>query len=240
MSYRPSYWTPQMQPAGKTIQLEISNNHRSKRGMGDVLFGLGQMGSCISLWRLQAAHWRLCCVSTCATSAHGRQHRGWCKVQVGGSKDCLQQQGHCMQHISACLHTAVCFPPSLPVACHGLLAHSFEGLLAAEQVSWSHWTAIVTTKHKPRPQAYSPCVCFPAGLCLPQGGLLFIYGPFKREQQHTSESNAAFDASLRARNPTWGYRDIDDVSKLATAAGFVREAVLSMPANNFALVFRKR
>ena len=43
-----------------------------------------------------------------------------------------------------------------------------------------------------------------AGRILPAGGLLIFYGPFQRDGQHTSASNAAFDLSLQSRNPEWG------------------------------------
>jgi hypothetical protein len=80
----------------------------------------------------------------------------------------------------------------------------------------------------------------PPGETLPPGGVLFVYGPFTRDGAHTSDGNAAFDASLRQRDPRWGYRDVADVSSLAAAAGLERVAVVDMPANNFSLVFRKR
>ena len=79
-----------------------------------------------------------------------------------------------------------------------------------------------------------------AGELLRPGGLLFIYGPFKLNGEHTSEGNAAFDASLRQRNPGWGYRDVGEVAALAEAAGLAHEATVHMPANNFSLAFRKR
>ena len=71
------------------------------------------------------------------------------------------------------------------------------------------------------------------------GGLLVFYGPFKEGGVHTGEGNARFDASLRAEDPAWGIRDIDDLSELAGAAGFAEPAVLQMPANNRLLVFAK-
>ncbi|HMA16277.1 MAG: DUF938 domain-containing protein, partial [Bacteroidota bacterium] len=67
----------------------------------------------------------------------------------------------------------------------------------------------------------------------PRGGL-FLYGPFKREGQHTAPSNAAFDASLRAQDPAWGVRDLEAVAALAAAAGFAPPLVEAMPANNLA------
>jgi Protein of unknown function (DUF938) len=76
-----------------------------------------------------------------------------------------------------------------------------------------------------------------AGRCLRQGGMLFLYGPFKRGGRHTSESNEAFDASLRRGNPEWGVRDVDAVERLADRAGLSLVETAAMPANNFTLVF---
>ena len=52
------------------------------------------------------------------------------------------------------------------------------------------------------------------------------------------ETNLAFDASLRARNPEWGLRDTADVKAAATAAGFALTERRAMPANNLMLLFR--
>lgn len=78
-----------------------------------------------------------------------------------------------------------------------------------------------------------------AGILLPAGGVLVTYGPYMRGGAHTSQSNEAFDASLRARNPAWGVRDIDKVTEVAGMEGLALEAVIPMPANNFTLVWRK-
>ena len=51
--------------------------------------------------------------------------------------------------------------------------------------------------------------------------------------------NAAFDASLRARDPQWGIRDMEHVVEVATASGFAVPDVHPMPANNFSVVFRR-
>ncbi len=71
------------------------------------------------------------------------------------------------------------------------------------------------------------------------GGFLYFYGPFKRGGEHTAPSNHAFDDSLRARNPLWGIRDMEEVEKLAAGTGLMLERVTEMPANNFSLVLRK-
>jgi uncharacterized protein DUF938 len=74
---------------------------------------------------------------------------------------------------------------------------------------------------------------------LPPGGLLYLYGPYKRGGQHTAPSNAAFDAGLRAQNPAWGVRDLEAVAALAVAQGFGEPHIVEMPANNLSLVLRK-
>src|SRR5829696_6570501 len=58
-----------------------------------------------------------------------------------------------------------------------------------------------------------------AGRVLPPGGVLYLYGPFQENGRHTAPSNAAFDASLRARNVEWGVRDVDEVGHLARSNG---------------------
>jgi SAM-dependent methyltransferase len=79
-----------------------------------------------------------------------------------------------------------------------------------------------------------------AARVLPPGGLLFLYGPYKRDGGHTAPSNAAFDADLRRRNPAWGVRDLEAVTDLATAAGFAAPAIATMPANNLCVLFRRQ
>ena len=70
-------------------------------------------------------------------------------------------------------------------------------------------------------------------------GRLFIYGPFKRGGQHTSESNAAFDRSLRDGNPEWGVRDVEDLGRVADGVGLKLADVIAMPANNLVLAFAR-
>jgi hypothetical protein len=70
--------------------------------------------------------------------------------------------------------------------------------------------------------------------------VLYLYGPFKEDGRHTAPSNAAFDASLRARDPEWGVRDTADVRNLAGRSGFEFVERVAMPANNLSLVFRRR
>lgn len=66
---------------------------------------------------------------------------------------------------------------------------------------------------------------------------LCIYGPFNYNDRFTSDSNRAFDASLKSRDPAMGIRDITAVVALADAAGFTLRHDHSMPANNRLLQF---
>jgi hypothetical protein len=75
---------------------------------------------------------------------------------------------------------------------------------------------------------------------LPVGGLVITYGPYAFDGDHGAESNRTFDASLRARNPAWGVRDVRDIDACAAACGFAELGRFSMPANNHVLAYRKR
>ncbi len=77
-----------------------------------------------------------------------------------------------------------------------------------------------------------------AARLLPPGGVLALYGPYLRGGRHTGPGNVAFDADLRARNPAWGVRSLEDVAALAAGAGFGAPEVVSMPADNLVVVFR--
>lgn len=78
-----------------------------------------------------------------------------------------------------------------------------------------------------------------AARILPRSGILYLYGPYRRDGQHTAPSNEAFDLDLRSRNPAWGIRNLEDVTDLATGAGFASPTVEQMPANNLSVIFRR-
>ncbi len=78
-----------------------------------------------------------------------------------------------------------------------------------------------------------------AGRLLNPGGIVYLYGPYMRDGRHTAPSNAAFDASLRRRDPAWGVRDIGDVTRCAEPHGLALERTVDMPRDNFSLVFRR-
>jgi SAM-dependent methyltransferase len=75
---------------------------------------------------------------------------------------------------------------------------------------------------------------------LVDGGVLYLYGPYRRGGAHTASSNEAFDEQLRSRDPSWGVRDMEAVVALGASVGLVCDEPVAMPANNFSLVFRKR
>jgi SAM-dependent methyltransferase len=79
-----------------------------------------------------------------------------------------------------------------------------------------------------------------AAAVLGPGAVLFLYGPFRREARRTSQSNEAFDRQLRAQNPAWGVRDLDEVAGCAAAHGFGPPETHDMPANNLSVVLRRR
>jgi hypothetical protein len=78
-----------------------------------------------------------------------------------------------------------------------------------------------------------------AARLLPGGAPLILYGPYIEPDVPTADSNLAFDASLRMRDPTWGLRQIDDVKAAAVAAGLTFAERRAMPANNLMLLLRR-
>ena len=64
-----------------------------------------------------------------------------------------------------------------------------------------------------------------AGRLLRAGGLLILYGPFMHDGVHNATSNAAFDVSLKASNPSWGLRDITDLERIAESSGLGLRAI---------------
>ena len=53
-------------------------------------------------------------------------------------------------------------------------------------------------------------------------------------------SNAEFDESLKARDPAWGIRNLEDVIDRAVSAGLDHVETVEMPANNLTVVYRQR
>lgn len=77
------------------------------------------------------------------------------------------------------------------------------------------------------------------GRLLPPGGLLYMYGPYIRDDVPTAPGNLAFDASLRRQDPAWGIRNLADVADRAAANGLRLARTVEMPANNLSVLFRR-
>ena len=78
-----------------------------------------------------------------------------------------------------------------------------------------------------------------SGKLLNYGKFLILYGPFKIEDKHISESNELFDKSLKFQNNDWGVRNLEKVNKEAIINGFQQKQLIKMPANNLILIYKK-
>jgi SAM-dependent methyltransferase len=76
-----------------------------------------------------------------------------------------------------------------------------------------------------------------AARLLSPGSPLIMYGPWLEAGIDTAPSNLAFDQSLKARDPRWGLRLVDDFASEAKSRGLVLAARREMPANNIMLRF---
>lgn len=74
---------------------------------------------------------------------------------------------------------------------------------------------------------------------LREGSRAMFYGPFKYKGEFTSESNAAFDVTLKERDPLSGIRAFEDILNQMTRNGFELVHDHEMPANNRMLVFNR-
>ena len=79
-----------------------------------------------------------------------------------------------------------------------------------------------------------------AGQLLSVGAPLYLYGPFQEDSIPLAPSNAEFDASLKARDPAWGLRKLQEVAEVANANGLTLQERIAMPANNLSLIFCKQ
>ena len=78
-----------------------------------------------------------------------------------------------------------------------------------------------------------------ASRILPSGAPLILYGPWLKDDVETAPSNIAFDADLRARDPEWSLRRVEDFAEAAEAKGFQLVETRGMPANNLMLLFAR-
>ncbi len=70
-------------------------------------------------------------------------------------------------------------------------------------------------------------------------GVLVTYGPYL-EGERSVPSNLRFDASLRARDSRWGVWELDAFEAQANTFGLQLCERVEMPANNLALIWRRR
>jgi hypothetical protein len=118
-------------------------------------------------------------------------------------------------------------PLKLDVICDPWPGRSYEAIYSANTAHIMAWDEVVAMF---------------AGVSshLHTGAPFFLYGPFNIENQFTSEGNEQFDARLRAEDPSRGIRDMAAIEALANLHQMQMEQHISMPANNFILVFRKQ
>ena len=116
-------------------------------------------------------------------------------------------------------------PLALDASNHDWSIQQVDAILCINMVHISPWTATLG-------------LFAGASRLLALGAPLILYGPYIESGQPTAESNLAFDASLRGRDPAWGLRDTDDVKTAAAAAGLTFAERRAMPANNLMLLFR--
>jgi SAM-dependent methyltransferase len=107
----------------------------------------------------------------------------------------------------------------------GLPAAGFSALLCFNMIHIAPWAACEGLMRG-------------AAVLLAPGGQLVLYGPYRIGGAHTADSNVAFDADLRRRDPAWGIRDLEAVSEAAARHGLSGPETVAMPANNFCVLFR--
>ena len=106
------------------------------------------------------------------------------------------------------------------------LVHSLQGIVAINMIHVAQWSCTVALFKESRK-------------LLNKGNFLILYGPFKICNKHTSESNYFFDKSLKMLNDLWGIKNLEEVCDESKKNGFSQEDIISMPANNFSIIYRK-
>lgn len=132
--------------------------------------------------------------------------------------------------------------PSINAWCEGLASVRPALQLDVLQQPWPGVPAQVGAVFCANMLHIAPWACC-AGLMdgaarhLAPGGLLVTYGPYLEDAVPTAPGNVAFDADLRARNPAWGLRRLEDVQAVAARAGLRLRERVAMPANNLLLAW---
>ena len=105
-------------------------------------------------------------------------------------------------------------------------SQSVQGIVSINMIHVAKWTCTIALFKG-------------AGKLLKVGQFLLLYGPFKIRNKHTSQSNYFFDNSLKMQNDLWGIRNFEEVTEEAKKNSFFQEDIISMPANNFSIIYRK-
>lgn len=137
--------------------------------------------------------------------------------------DCLKSIESWVKHLSL---TNVETPVQLDTTQEDWPKGQLDALLCINMVHISPWEASVGLMEK-------------AGQYIKAGGILYLYGPYRRHGAHTAASNEAFEGWLLEKDPRFGVRHMEDVEKEALKNGLELQDVIDMPANNFSLVFKR-
>ncbi len=107
------------------------------------------------------------------------------------------------------------------------LPRDYDAIVCINMIHISPWEA-------------TPALFRGAARHLQENGLVVLYGPYREGGLHTAPSNEAFEAWLKAMDPRFGVRDIEDVDAAAAVAGLARFHLARLPASNLLLAFRRR
>ena len=106
------------------------------------------------------------------------------------------------------------------------LADSYDAVFSANTAHIMNFDAVI-------------CMFNLVGRSLRERGVFCLYGPFNLEGRFTSQSNEAFDRSLRSQDPGMGIRDLEALHGLGKENGLRLLRRYAMPANNMLLVWTK-
>ena len=106
------------------------------------------------------------------------------------------------------------------------ITNSLQGIVSINMIHVAKWDCTVALFRE-------------SGKFLKKGQFLILYGPFKIGNEHTSQSNYFFDNSLKIKNDLWGIKNLEEVTDEGKKNGFSQENIISMPANNYSLIYRK-
>ena len=90
------------------------------------------------------------------------------------------------------------------------LVNSLQGIVSINMIHVAKWSCTIELFKG-------------AGELLKEGRFLILYGPFKIDNKHISQSNYFFDNSLKAKNTLWGIRNLEEDSDEAKKNSFFQK-----------------